>query len=579
MTPRQSPPAATARPRVHLPWAALKPVLALFLAERWPALAGGALLAALTVLAGMTLLSLSGWFIAATAIAGFSAGTALAFDVFGPAAAIRFLALARTGARYGERLVTHEATLGVLAGLREQLFRGWAAPGAARALLARPARVLFRLTEDIDALGQLYLRVLVPAGAAVVAALAAGIALACVTGPLAGAALGGGLLLLGLGLPYAGARAAYAANRRRIHAMEALRARTIDLVAGQTELAMAGRLPAQRRRLIAADAALAQADHALNRTETLVGAGFGIGGAALLAGALLLAGWLAQSGEIGAPVAAAVVLGTLAALEPFAALRRGALELGRTLLASRRLAPRLAPQPAGVMPLAPPAGLAVRLSRVDFRHADAARPAVDDVSVVIEAGARVAVVGASGAGKSSLMALIAGEAVPGEGTVEAVAASTLTQRTELFQDSLRDNLRLAAPAADDAALWAALAAAGLADDVRAMPGGLDARLGEGGLGLSGGQARRLAVARLLLRDTALWLLDEPTEGLDAQTAEGVLSSLAERAGGRTLVVATHIRREAALCDRLLVMAQGRVIARPVRGEPGFDAALAGLRPD
>ncbi len=115
-------------------WRALRPIVALFLAERRFALLSGALLAAATVLAGIALLGLSGWFITATAIAGLSSALALAFDVFAPAAAIRFLALTRTAARYGERLTTHDATLSVLAGLREQLFRDWARPEAARML-------------------------------------------------------------------------------------------------------------------------------------------------------------------------------------------------------------------------------------------------------------------------------------------------------------------------------------------------------------------------------------------------------------------------------------------------------------
>ncbi|GGF77359.1 ABC transporter permease [Azorhizobium oxalatiphilum] len=577
MSPHGEP--ALPAPRARLPWASLKPVLALFRAEAGWTLFGGMVLAVCTLLAGMLLLGLSGWFITATALAGLSAATALTFDVFSPSAGIRFLALARTGARYGERLVTHEATLGVLAGLRARLFHGWAAPGAARTLLARPARILFRLTEDIDALGNLYLRVLVPVAAAILTSLAAGFAFGLAAGPLAGVMLVAGLLLVGLGLPYAGARTAFAANRRRVHATEALRARTIDLMAGQTDLVMAGRLVAQGERVVAADAALAVADDRLNRIETLVGAGLGFGGAALVTGALLVAGALAQAGSITAPVAAALVLGALAVLEPFAALRRGALELGRALLAARRLAPRLDAEVSPAVPLLPPEGIAVQLSGVALRHAGVERPVLDDVSLSIARGERVGLIGPSGAGKSSLIALISGEAAPDGGRVAAMSGTVLTQRTELFQDSVRDNLRLAAPQADDAALWAALEEAGLAQDVRAMDGGLDARLGEGGLGLSGGQARRLAVARLMLRGTDLWLLDEPTDGLDADTARGVLASLSEQATGRTLVVATHIRREAELCDRLLVIAQGRIVARIARGDAAFAAALAGLRPD
>jgi ATP-binding cassette subfamily C protein CydC len=126
---------------------------------------------------------------------------------------------------------------------------------------------------------------------------------------------------------------------------------------------------------------------------------------------------------------------------------------------------------------------------------------------------------------------------------------------------------------------ALLQAAGLDADVRTLSTGLDTRLGEGGLGLSGGQSRRLALARLLLRPVPLWLLDEPTEALDAAVAHDVLQRLAQHAGARTLLIATHLRREAALADRLVCMRQGRIVAELRRGSPAFEAALNALRPD
>ncbi|HVR54540.1 MAG TPA: ATP-binding cassette domain-containing protein, partial [Pseudorhodoferax sp.] len=191
----------------------------------------------------------------------------------------------------------------------------------------------------------------------------------------------------------------------------------------------------------------------------------------------------------------------------------------------------------------------------------------------------------SGAGKSTLLALAAGELLPLAGQVAVGPACLMTQRSELFADSLRENLLLARPAADDAALWQALQAAGLDAFVRGLPAGLDTRLGEGGLGLSGGQARRLALARLLLRDAPLWLLDEPTEAVDAATARDVLARLAMAAtgatgaGGRSLLLATHLRREAALADRLVLLAQGRIAADLRRGDPAFERLLMQLRPD
>ena len=556
----------------------LRIILRLFMHNGRRRLLLGLLLAALTVLAGAGLLGLAGWFIAATAIAGLTAASAVVFDVFMPSAGIRLLAIGRTLSRYGERLVTHDATLAVLAGLREQLFRGWAGPGAARALVLRPARLLFRLTADIDALESVYLRLLVPAGAAFGATLFTALALGWMR-PALGLALLLWLPAVGLGIVGWTARRAAPAALVRALALESLRERSVDLVAGQTELAMAGRLPAQRQLLAASDVRLARAETALNRLEANGGAAFTIAGSLTLAGVLLAVAALAGRGSIGVPAAVLALLLALAAMEPFAALRRGALEAARTALAARRVAPRLvaASEPAGVA--VPVPGVALQMVCADVRPAGAAVQTLHGVSLHLEQGERVALVGLSGAGKSTLLALVAGELLPDSGGVQALPATWLTQRVELFQDSLRDNLRLAWPGAADEALWAALRDAGLARDVEALAQGLDTPLGEGGLGLSGGQARRLALARLLLRGGDLWLLDEPTEALDAETAHDVLQRLAGHVNGRTLLLATHLRREAALADRLVRLEAGRIVSDIRRDQAGFEQALRALRDD
>lgn len=565
-------------------WRDLAPVLRLFADACRDKLLLGALLAATTVLSGMALLGLSGWFITATAIAGLNTTLAFAFDVFMPSAGIRLLALGRTAARYGERLVTHDATLEVLASLRVRLFRAWARPQAARRLLTRPAQLLFRLTGDIDALDSLYLRVLVPLASALCAALALGVALGLLQWWL-GLALAAWLIVTGLLIGLTVAHRAKPDARRRSYALEALRARSIDLVAGQTELIMAGQLDAQKQALAVADQHLARADDALNRLETQAGMAYSIVGAITLTSTLLVSAALVDAGVLNVPLAALALLLVLTATEPFSALRRGALELGRTVLAARRLGRRIQATDEGtaVMPR-PPAGLVLQLTNVSAHPAGADALAheaniLKNISLALSARERVALIGASGAGKSTLLALIAGELTARSGNVCVTPHSLLTQRTELFQDSLRDNLRVAAPDADDARLWEVLHSAGLADDVANMPKGLDTRLGEGGLGLSGGQLRRLALARLLLRDVPLWLLDEPTEGLDQATAHDVLQGLDAQAAGRAFLLATHVRREAELADRLVCLQHGRIVAEVKRSDADFVGVLNSLRPD
>ncbi len=296
----------------------LRTVLRPFAATQPRALLLGAWLACVTVLSGMALLGLSGWFITATALAGLSASTAFMFDVFMPSAGIRLLAVGRTAARYGERLVTHDATFAALAALRVRLFRGWAEAGAARTLMARPARLLFRLTSDIDALESLYLRLIVPALAALGAAMLAGLVLGFLHVGL-GLVFASWLAIGGFGAAVVVAHRAVRPAAQRGHAIETLRSGAIDLVAGQADLVMAGRIAAQCDAMAAVDSRLARTDLALNRLETASGAAYGVIGSLSLAGVLLAVGALAGEGAIGAPAAALGLLIALTAVEPFAA--------------------------------------------------------------------------------------------------------------------------------------------------------------------------------------------------------------------------------------------------------------------
>ncbi|WP_421367970.1 amino acid ABC transporter ATP-binding/permease protein [Agrobacterium tumefaciens] len=556
----------------------LMPVLRLFVAERRHGLLLGAMMSAVTVMAGIALLGLSGWFITSAAISGLTIATAITFDVFAPSAGIRLLAIGRTIARYGERMTTHDATLSVLAALRERLFLGWAVAGNARNLAARPSRLLFRLTADVDALDSLYLRVLVPATVALCTAVVTCIALGLIH-PLLGASIGAVLLLAGLGIPYFAGRRSAPFARCRMHGVEVLRSRVIDLVAGQTDLLMANRVEAQRAAIDRADAHIAEADDHINRIEIMVSFSFGIISALLLAGTLLAVVALVERETIGAPVAALGLLVAFTALEPFAALRRGAIELGRTLVAARRVSARLVDPERPVRVAVPPDDQAFVLSDISARHYGARLDNVRQVTLSLAAGDILAVVGASGAGKSALLSLLAGEMDVASGHVAVADATLMTQRTELFADTIRGNLLVANPAACEDDLRAALSAAGLNEVVDALPQRLDTQLGEGGVGLSGGQLRRLALGRLFLRDAPLWLLDEPTEGLDGDLARDVMRRIKTGSKGRSLVIASHLRREAEMADRLVVIQKGRIGTMLWRGQEGFDLALARLRPD
>ena len=543
----------------------------------------GCALAALTVVMGVGLLGLSGWFLSATAIAGLQLTTALTFDVFMPSAGIRLLALGRTASRYAERLVTHDATLATLVGLRERLFLGWGG-GPSADFRFGPARVLQRLTGDLDALESLFLRVLVPVVAACGAALFC-VVIFGVIEPWFGVIFGLWLLVAGLCVPMALAVSARRSVIRKTFATERLRAQAIDLVSGQTDLLMAQRIKSQCAAMARTDRQLAKADRRLNRLDSSTGAVQNVLFSVTLGLTLVAAGFLVDKGVIGVPGAALVLLMMLGVMEPFAALRRGGLEAGRTWLAARRLALPL----SGVDPgahsssdsrrLSVPPGVMLSVNDVSIRYPGAFVNALESVSLQVAQGERVAVVGASGSGKSTLIAAITGELAVARGSIQTVPFTWLGQRTDLFHDTLRNNLRLADPDASDDRMWQVLEAAGLAPDVRALDAQLDTHLGEGATGLSGGQARRLALARLLLRPQKLWLLDEPTESLDARTARDVLEQLDVHGKDRGWLLVTHLKREAQLADRLVVLREGQVVAQWRRGSPEFDAALQQLRID
>ncbi len=544
----------------------LRALFAAFRAAHGRRLLLGALLSVVASASAAALLGLSGWFITATAIAG-AAGVGIAFDVFQPGAGVRAFALSRTAARYGERLVTHDATLRFLAGLRGRLYRGLAlGPWSALGRLRR-GEALSRLTADVDALDGFYLRLLLPIGVAILTLALGLLALWLLVAPEVAVATIAPLALVGaLSIRLATTRGAKAA-RRRLAALDAIRLRTIDLMSATPEYAAAGRLDDQRAQIEAAADRAAEAEATLRRLDALLGAATSFAGDLAIAAALFTALVLAEAPPEFAALAGLAAFGLLETVAP---LRRGALEYGGLAQAARRIAPRLAATVAkedGSAAAPSPDRSGLRLSDVRFAYAPDRAPVLGGLDLGVAPGETVALEGASGSGKSTVLALAAGVARPTAGEIalfgapiadwpepalrEAVAY--LPQRSELLGKTLADALRLGAPEADDGALWSVLEEVEMAEAARAV-GGLSARLGAGGIGFSGGESRRLALARLLLRRPRLVLLDEPTEGLGAEQAARVLDRALERFDGAAILIASHSPEERARADRIVPLA-------------------------
>ena len=553
----------------------------------------GAALAALTLLAGIGLLSLSGWFITASAVAGL-AGAGRAFNYLFASGGVRGFALGRTVGRYAERMVTHEATFRILARLRLWVFDTVAPLAPARLGRMRGGDLLSRVTQDVDALDSLYLRFVTPVTAAVTGAVFASVILAF----LAPAALPGVLgtfLLASVILPYWAARTARQAGQDLTGEASTLRAEAGDLVSGLAELKAYGATHRIIGRIETANAGLVDAQTRLSSVSMINGAILAL--AAPLS--FVLGFGLAAASGAAAPVSALAGFIAFALFEAAAPLVQAAELYGKTTASARRLKALTEITPAVSDPARPaplPEGWDLSLKNVTFRYPETDTDILDGIDLSLPEGGRLALVGASGAGKSSVIKLLmrfysaqGGAITLGGAALDALAISDVRsrfalvdQRAELLSTTLRANLRLADPDAEEDRLWDALERAGAADFVRRLPEGLKTWTGELGGLVSGGQARRIALARAFVKNAPVLLLDEPTEGLDETTEADFLDALdlwLDEDPRRSTLMVTHRVRLLERARQIAVLENGRIAAAGPAGDlRQSDTALKRLFP-
>ncbi|MCV2894271.1 amino acid ABC transporter ATP-binding/permease protein [Lentibacter sp. XHP0401] len=529
--------------------------------EQPVALLRGALLSVAVLVMGAALLGLSGWFITAAAAAGL-AGVGAVFDVFRPSAMVRFLALGRAAARYGERVLTHDATLRALEVLRLRLLGGLLAAPYARMVRIRGAQALNRLTADVDALDGVSLRLVLPVMAGLVTQLIAFVALWALVGlPVAVWVLLGYLAGMAA-IFWQTMRRAAPLSRRAEVAAQAFRSRLIDLIRARADLRVYGRLAAQAEATRAADMKRIDLRREQDHAERLAGAAIQMLGAVVAGGSLWIGITMVQAGVIAPAFAALGFFATLALAETIAPLRRAASEIGRMVEAARRVSRDLATPAPGAGEAVAQSALPLVLEGVTLHRPRSETAIVTDMSFAVAAGETLALTGPSGSGKSTLLLAVAqlhsvaaGRITLGDLSVEDWGAQALRQsvtllpqRSALMSGTVREALRLAAPDSDDAVLWQVLEAVQLAGTLRAREG-LETHIGARGAGLSGGEARRLTLARALLRRPDVLLLDEPTEGLDEETALKALNGIRGFLPEAAILIAAHQAVEIGFSDR------------------------------
>ncbi len=524
-----------------------------------------------TMASNVGLLSVAAYLIAASALQyGLSQLTLSMFLV-------QIFGISRAAFRYLERLVSHNVTFKLLADLRTWLYGRLEPLSPARLLEHRSGDLLTRIVKDVEELENIYLRAFSPVVVAVAISALAFIALYVFDPTLAFVALGF-LVLAGVGVPLLVGLLARRLGRRELELRAELGVQVVDGVQGVQDLLALGRAADQEQRISDLGQKLGRVQKRMASIGGLQNALNDLTMNLAMVTVLILAIPLVNESSIPAVYLAFLALLTLGSFEAVQPLGTAFQFLGRSLGAGERLFEIADAEPQIVdpdNPLPPPIDYTLEFDCVGFRYREDEPPVLDEISFKVEPSSRIAIVGPSGSGKSTLANLALrfwdpthGEVRLGGHSIRNYAQEDLrraigvvAQGTHLFNETLRDNLLLARPDATDSEIESALERAQLIEFVRHLPQGLDTPLGEQALRLSGGERQRLAIARALLEDAPVLILDEPTANLDPATERELLAQIYESTPDRTTVAITHRLVHMERMDEILVLEGGRIIER------------------
>ncbi|PMJ92453.1 cysteine/glutathione ABC transporter ATP-binding protein/permease CydC [Vibrio sp. 10N.261.55.A7] len=548
----------------------LLPYLKLY-KKHWFGLSLGMVLAFATLFASIGLLTLSGWFLSAAAVAGLTIARET-FNYMLPGAFVRGFAMGRTAGRWGERVVSHNATFKLLTDLRIFFFKKLAPLIPGKVSNLRDADLLNRLVADVDAMDHVYLRLLSPIVVSFfgIVSLTAFLSWYDLT---LGLTLGSILMALLILWPILFYKLGKHNGQHLTENKSSFRIATLDWIEGYSELTLFGAEERYRNAII-------ETQNKLLNNQFVNAHYTGLAQALLMLAngwTLVLIIWLAADGVGGNPpdpMIALVAFATMASFELLMPIAGAFQYLGQTLTSARRLNEITLATPDVIFSdtKAQPANShAIEFKNVDFQYPDSNQTVLKSVDLRIENNERIAIVGQTGSGKSTLLQLLNRYWDPQQGsiTIDGVALtqwnesqlresiSVVSQRVDVLNGTLRDNLLMASPKAGDDELSTALINVGLEKLLDEL--GLDTWLGDGGRQLSGGEKRRIGIARALLHNAPILLLDEPTEGLDKQTEQQIIELLEKHSIDKTVLFITHRLVNLHNMDKVCLIEQGEIV--------------------